>query len=41
MRLDERTGKLTATFVVQPEGEYSMQFGYTVMYPNHQTVNPE
>lgn len=41
MRLEERTGILTAKFTVQPKGEYSMQFGYTVKYPNHQTVNLE
>jgi hypothetical protein len=41
LRLDERTGILTAKLTVQPQGEYSMQFGYTVKYPNHQTVNLE
>ncbi|WP_273445058.1 DUF4139 domain-containing protein [Neolewinella agarilytica] len=41
LRLDERTGILTAKLIVQPKGEHSMQFGYTVKYPNHQTVNLE
>lgn len=41
LRLDERTGILTAKLIVQPKGEHSMQFGYTVKYPNHQRVNLE